>query len=224
MKPQKRRTILLAGIPIIVIAFLAWWFLLRDSGPPVEEAGYSETFDEAGTWPVGDDGTATGTIRDGVYEMFVELSGDIFWVTGGRNFANAVYEVAATPVEGTIDNGYGLLFRVDNEENAFYIFKVSSDGYVYIGRCINSCTELTALVDRDWFASDAVQQGLNITNILRVEADGSDMIFYVNDAEVGRATDEELTQGDIGLVAETFSPGGLRVQFDNFSVMPLNDD
>lgn len=221
---MSKRRVLFAGISILLIGFLAWWFLLRDSGPPVEETAYTEPFDEAGAWPVGDDGTASGTINDGVYEMFVELSGDIYWVTGGRNFADAAYEVAATPVEGTIDNGYGMLFRVDNEDNAFYIFKVSSDGYVYIGRCMESCTEVEALVDQDWFASDAVQQGLNVTNILRVEAGGSDMIFYVNDAEVGRATDEELTQGDIGLVAETFSPGGLRVEFDNFSVTPLNGD
>ena len=221
---MSKRTILFAGIPILLIGILAWWFLLRDSGPPVEETAYTESFDEAGSWPIGNDGTATGMIQDGTYEMFVELSGDIFWITGGRNFADAVYEVAATPVEGTIDNGYGMLFRVDNEENAFYIFKVSSDGYVYIGRCLNSCTEVAALVDRDWFSSDAVRQGLNVTNILRVEASGSDMIFYVNDAEVGRATDEELAQGDIGLVAETFSPGSLRVKFDDFSVRPLDGD
>jgi len=205
-----------------LIAFLGWWFFLRDVGPPLERGPYSEPFNEAGSWTVGDDATATGTIQNGVYEMSIEQSGDIFWVTAGRKFADAAYEVAATPVEGTLDNGYGMLFRVDDKDSAFYIFKISSDGYVYIGRCIESCADVTVLVDRDWFASDAVQQGLNVTNILRVEASGSDMIFYVNGTEVGRATDEELEQGDIGLVAETFTPGGLRVQFDNYSVMPLN--
>jgi hypothetical protein len=216
-----KRTALFVVIPVILIGVLAWWFFLRDSGPPLERGSFAETFDEAGSWTVGDDATATGTIQDGVYEMFVEQSGDIFWVTSGRNFADAVYQVEATPVEGTIDNGYGLLFRVDTEENTFYVFKVSSDGYVYIGRCLESCADVTVLVDRDWFPSEAVRQGLNVTNILRVEADGSDMIFYVNDAEVGRATDQELAQGDIGLVAETFAPGGLRVEFDNFTVTPI---
>jgi hypothetical protein len=50
------------------------------------------------------------------------------------------------------------------------------------------------------------------------------MIFYVNETEVGRAADETLTQGDIGLVAETFAPGGLRVHFDDFSVTPLAEN
>ncbi|MFZ0546562.1 MAG: hypothetical protein WAM60_14040 [Candidatus Promineifilaceae bacterium] len=210
------------GIPIILIGGLVWWFLFRKSGPPVEHEAYSETFNEAGTWTVGDDATASGAVREGLYEMSIEISGDIFWVTGGRNFSDAIYEVAATPVEGTIDNGYGMLFRVDSEENTFYIFKVSSDGYVYIGRCEESCVSPVVLVDQDWFASDAVQQGLNVTNILRVEANGPDMIFSVNDTEVGRATDKEISHGDIGLVAETFAPGGFRVDFDNFSVTPLN--
>lgn len=221
MIPRYRRPLPIIGFLIILGAVVAWWFLLRDGGPPVENEPYTENFDSAGSWTVGEDATASGTIQDGVYKMTITESGDIFWVTGGRNFADAVYEVAATPVEGTIDNGYGMLFRVDSEENTFYIFKVSSDGYVYIGRCINSCAEVAVLVDQDWFASEAVQQGLNVTNILRVEANGSDMIFYVNDAEVGRATDEEITEGDIGLMAETFAPGGLRVDFDNFSVTPL---
>jgi hypothetical protein len=219
---MNKRPIILSAIAIILVAVLGWWFLLRDSGPPIEREAYADAFDEAGTWTVGDDATATGAVQNGVYAMSVEESGAIFWVTGGRNFANAIYQVAATPVEGTIDNGYGMLFRVDNEDSNFYIFKISSDGFVFIGRCADSCLETTALVERDWFDSAAVLQGLDVTNILRVEANGSDMIFFVNDTEVGRTTDEELTQGDIGLVAETFNPSGLRVEFDDFKVTPLD--
>ena len=219
---MNKRTLLFGIIFLVLAGAAGWWFFIRDSGPAIETAAYSDPFDEAGTWTVGDDGTASGAVQNGVYELYVERSGDIFWVTGGRNFADATYEVAATPIEGTIDNGYGMLFRVNNEDNNFYIFKVSSDGYVYIGRCATSCAESAALVERDWFASDAVNQGLNVTNILRVEASGADLAFFVNDTEVGRVTDETLTQGDIGLVAETLSPGGLTVQFDNFTVTPTN--
>jgi hypothetical protein len=221
---MSRRAIFFTAVSLILIGALAWWFLLRDSGPPLERGAYADSFDEAGSWTVGDDATATGTVRNGVYEMSVELSGDIFWVTGGRNFADGRYEVAATPVEGVIDNGYGMLFRVDSDDSNFYVFKVSSDGYVFIGRCSDSCAQATPLVERDWFASEAVLQGQNVTNILSVEAGGSDMIFYVNGTEVGRASDETLSQGDIGLVAETFAPGGLRVQFDDFNVTPLAEN
>lgn len=210
---------LVAVAGLAIIAVVIWY--LGSRGPVAEKTDYNETFDAAGTWIVGDDPTAQGQVKDGVYDMYVELSGDIFWVTAGRTFADATYELEATPTEGTTDNGYGMLFRVDSESGNFYVFKVSSDGYVYIGLCQDNCAQSTALVDRDWFASPAVKQGLDQTNYLRILADGPQMTFFVNDTEVGQVVDDTLKKGDIGLVVETFTPGGLRVAFDNFNVSPL---
>ena len=124
-------------------------------------------------------------------------------------------------MEGALDNGYGMLFRVNSEDGRFYMFKVSSDGFVFIGLCDSSCADVQVLADRDWFGSLAVNQGLGATNRLRVVATGPEMIFYVNDTEVGRVEDDTLGQGDIGMMAETFTPEGLTVAFDNFSVTPL---
>ena len=56
-----------------------------------------------------------------------------------------------------------------------------------------------------------------------MKAAGPDLTFFVNVVEVGRVTDEALQAGDIGLWTETFTPGGLRVAFDNFSVTPLEE-
>ena len=221
MANKKPLLILLAAFAGVVIIALLVWQILSRSGSPVETAPFEETFDSAGTWMVGEGAVSQGEVKDGVYEMFVELMGDVFWVTAGRNFSDGVYEVEATPLDGAVDNGYGMLFHVDQEEESFYVFKVSSDGYVFIGRCSESCAEAEVLVDRDWFPSTAVNQGLEVTNKLRVVTSGPEMTFYVNDTEVGQATDEALTKGDIGLLAETFTPGGLRVVFDNFKVTPL---
>jgi hypothetical protein len=46
------------------------------------------------------------------------------------------------------------------------------------------------------------------------------MIFYVNGQEVGRVTDKTFQSGDIGLFAQSLGLGGVRIQFDNFSVTP----
>jgi len=215
------------GIVLIVVILLliiagtaAWWLISRDS-PSVSTEPYHETFDSIGTWTTGEDVGAVGRVLDGVYELSVEESGGIFWVTAGRSFEDGQYMVEATPLEGAVDNGYGMLFRADDEENNFYIFKVSSDGFVFIGRCFDSCLDQQVIVDQDWFSSAAVRQGFNVTNTLRVTANGSDMIFYINDQEVGRASNDEFRNGDIGLMAETFTPGGLRVAFDDFLVSPL---
>ena len=221
LETQKRRISLLVSLlAIVILVLLAWRFISSRNTQPQTEP-YLESFESVGDWTAGEGANAEGTIVDGAYQMSVELSGDIFWATAGQNFADGSFEVEATPVDGVVDNGYGMLFRIDKDGNEFYVLKVSSDGYVFAGLCTDRCLEQQVLLDSDWFASPAVHPGMGVTNVLRAEVSGPDMIFYVNDEEVGRASDDTLNKGDIGLLAETFAPGGLQVAFDNFSVQPL---
>jgi hypothetical protein len=222
MRRNRRATISIIAFSLALLLIIAWW-LVPQLLSPVETDPYLETFDSVGEWTAGEGASSIGQVVDGVYEMSSDISGDGFWATAGRNFADGYYEVEATPIEGALDNGYGMLFRVDANSERFYVFKVSSDGYVYAGLCAESCLDQQALVDRDWFGSAAVNEGVGVTNVLRVKAAGPDLTFFVNDVEVGRVTDEALQAGDIGLWTETFTPGGLRVAFDNFSVTPLEE-
>jgi hypothetical protein len=208
---------------LIIVGLLVWQFLLKDNVLADEEP-YYEPFDGAGTWMVGEDADASGLVQDGSYEITINSISDTFWVTAGKDFSDGVFEVEATPLEGALDNGYGMIFRVDEDDGDFYLFKISSDGYGYIGRCRNFCQETLVFVSNDWFPSPNIIEGFGVTNSLRVSAAGPEMTFYVNDVEVGQITDDELKRGDIGLIAETFAPGGVRVAFDNFSVTPIEDD
>lgn len=181
---------------------------------------YIETFDDAGSWSTGEDAFSMGTIANGVYDFLV-LENDISrWAAAGENFEDGIYEVEATAVEGPLDNGFGLLFRADPETGDFYLFKISADGYVWIGRYKDGAEE-TTIIDDHWFASPAVVQGLNATNTLRVQAEAGNLIFYVNDQEVGRVTDNTYSSGDVGLLVQTLGGPGVRIQFDNLSVQPL---
>jgi len=47
------------------------------------------------------------------------------------------------------------------------------------------------------------------------------LIFYVNDQEVGRVTDNTFSSGDVGVLVQTLGGGGVRVLFDNLSINPL---
>jgi hypothetical protein len=221
---SKQRTGLIgAGVAYLIIAGLIIFFFTLSQRSPVQTEPYDEKFDADGSWKVGEGVNAQGFVVDGAYEMSIDpdLGGDVFWATAGENFADGSYEVEATPLEGAIDNGYGMLFRVDEGRDSFYVFKVSSDGYVFLGRCADGCLEEEALVNQDWFDSPSVQVGLGVTNHLKVDVSGADMVFFVNGDEVGRASDNTLEKGDIGLLAETFTPGGLLVAFDNFRVTPV---
>jgi hypothetical protein len=189
-----------------------------------EQLPYHETFDEPGNWRTEEDADVSGQIQNGVYDLLVKTADLFIWTTAGEDFGDGIYEVEATPVEGPLDNGYGMLFRVDDENDNFYLFQISSDGFVWIGRVRDGGRgERQAIIGNWWFESDAVRQGLDVTNRLQVRAEGANMIFYVNDREVGRVTDDAFRRGDIGLMVESFGVGGVRVHFDNFSVSPLEN-
>lgn len=184
---------------------------------------YEETFDSAGSWGTGEDLEARGDVTGGRYEFLVKAELGLFWATAGEDRSDGIYQVEATQLDGPLDNGYGMMFRVDPDSNSFYLFEVSGDGYFWIGVCENSCEDERPLAGNGWVASDAVRQGLNAVNVLRVRAEGGNMIFFVNDQEVARASDNTLRKGDIGIMVETLGQGNVLVAFDNFTVTPLSE-
>lgn len=213
----KNPTHIRAGLILILGALIAIAGCQNGGG---SELPFTETFDEPGNWGVGEDAYSIGTISDGVYDFKV-LENDISrWASAGKTFGDGVYEVEATPVEGPLDNGYGLIFRANAEKGDFYLFKISSDGFAWIGQYRDGSQE-AAIIGGDWFATPAITPGLNVTNRLSVRAEAGNMIFYVNDQEVGRVTDNTFTVGDVGVLVQTLGGGGVRVLFDNLSVMPL---
>ncbi len=197
--------------------------LRETSAAPASEVtatNYEQTFDSAGNWLKGSTDEVIGSVVNGVYDLYVPAENGIFWATGGETFTDGTYEVEATQTEGPLNNGYGMLFRVNNETDDFYLLEVSGDGYVWIGHCADGCSSVETLVEGGWFQSTAVKQGLHQTNYLRVVAEGPSMVFFVNGVAVGRISDATLGSGDIGLFVETLGEGGVRVAFDNFLFTP----
>lgn len=153
----------------------------------------------------------------------------------------------AVPVAGPEDNGYGLIFRLQDNGNTdlsddrFYWFLISSDGYYQVVRVLNGQQKRLS----DWIPSDAIQTGIGAANWLRVVASGDRFRFYVNnqplqlclpddpDAEstftalnecvqgqmVDELVDSTIPNGRIGVTAHAFSEGGVAVEFDNVMVL-----
>jgi len=216
MVTKRSGLVALAAALLLVMALAACTGLgLGLTGP------YEETFDEVGSWGAGQDINAEGDVVNGRYEFLVKADLGLFWSTAGERLEDGVYQVEATQIDGPLDNGYGMMFRVNSDTNSFYLFEVSGDGYICIGVCEENCAEERPLVENGWFASDAVNGGLDATNVLRVRAEGGNMIFFVNDQEVARVTDTTLNRGDIGIMVETLGQSGVLVAFDNFTVTPL---
>ena len=185
------------------------------------DSGYDETFDNDSNWQVNDTDGASATVADGVFRFTVTEPEAIYWITDGeQSFGDGTWEVDVTQIAGPVDAGYGLVFREDASVDNFYLFQVSTDGFIWIGACYAGCEDITMLVGDGWVESSDVAVGLNQRHALRVESTGGDMVFYVNDVEVGRATDTSFAEGDLGMLVETFADGGAVVEFDNLKFTP----
>lgn len=197
----------------------------REEVPTVISSGeaFVELFDEEGGWATGDEDDVIGQVIDGVYRFNLIASDSYYWSTAEENFGNGVYGVTATAVSGPLDNGFGMMFMVDDSTDSFYAFEISSDGYVSIYYCADACETFTPLVDEGWFPSDAVNQGLNASNTLLVMAEDGTMTFILNDEEIGQVQDRSLNSGNIGILVETFTQGDVVVEFDDFIYFPLGD-
>lgn len=133
-------------------------------------------------------------------------------------FTDFDLSVEARLLEGDRRSSYGLLFRMQDTEQ-FYRFEITADGLFIIERR-NADGSWTRLVD-DWTPSAAINQGLAVTNQLRVITIGPTFSFYVNGNLLHTVQDNQFRSGAIGLDAGTFGQGGLRVAFDNVVVQRI---
>lgn len=205
------------------IFFLSFLFLLL-AGCTSASGPYAENFDSAGSWATGENDQSRGLVAGGVYDFTVFTDTGIYWASAGEQFGDGIYEVEATAISGPEDNGFGMVFMVDDATGSFYLFEISADGFVWIGRCEGNCKEnMDILVEGGWFESGAVKQSLGVTNRLRVDADSGNLTFFVNNQEVGQAFDDTFTQGNIGVAVETIGLGDVQIHFDNYAYTPAGE-
>lgn len=117
--------------------------------------------------------------------------------------------VTGRKMSGKDLQGYGLVFRLDENAGSYYDFIVSGNGDYSIGKFING--EFTELAP--WTVDSSINKGTG-TNQLRVDASGSELKFYVNGSLVKTLYDDSLTHGKIGL--KSFNE--VETAFDDFKV------
>ena len=133
-------------------------------------------------------------------------------------FTDFDLSVDARIVEGDMRGSLGVLFRVQ-DPTQFYRFEITGDGLSIVERR-NADGSWTRLVN-DWTATPAINQGVGVTNQLRVIAAGPTLSFYANGILLHRIQDGQYKAGAIALDAGTFGQGGLRVVFDNLLIQPV---
>jgi hypothetical protein len=135
-----------------------------------------------------------------------------------NNYPDATVELQVHTVSGRTatdgDYRYGLVFRRSGDQyyaftispttKKWEVFKSSPSGFV----------TLTEGVDKGI-------QGLDVNDLLRVDAQGSNFMFSLNDRLVGQVTDPDYVQGTVGLYAENIENTNTHVHFDTLTIKNL---
>lgn len=245
---MRRLGFLLILVATLVITFAlsrltsSWHYVL-----PVEpgQVAYVATFDHLIEDWNQYGGRLEAQVVDGVLRLNV---GDIDsgpFSTTRQHFADFDLRVQATPIEGPLNNGYGVIFRLQDNDNTspsddrYYLFLISSDGYYEVKRVVGRDEKLLSA----WIESPLVHQGIGATNWLRVIAWGDRFQFFINGEPVqvcvpnnpeGESTyflgecvdgvmqdtlvDGTIPSGQLGVVALSLDEPGVVVEFDNLLV------
>lgn len=169
-------------------------------------------------WALYNQGGAVAEIRDGFLRMSTSQAGKIWWTNPGKNFDNVIITVQARQISGPNNNAYGLICRYQNEQN-FYIFLISGDGYYNIGKYQSGSDQIIYLTDNGQFQpSEYINQGV-ATNQIRASCIGNQLSLSVNGLPLYTTTDPTFVTGDIGLGVSTLEVGTAVVQFDDIRVV-----
>ena len=193
--------------------------------PPQEDVGallYEDAFTNPGTgWAAAEfDNYFIGYHEPEYYHVEIKspfLKAPVVGIPEpeSHNYPNATIELSVQTVSGrTATDGayrYGLVFRRSGDNyyaftispttKTWEVFKSSPNGFVTL-------TEGT----------DESIQGLDVDDLLRVDAQGSSFLFSINDQLVGQVTDPDYAEGTVGLYAENLENTNTHVHFDTLSI------
>jgi len=182
--------------------------LLQDDFSGAQQCGWREY----------NQGGAVVEIAEGTLTISTSQTGEVRWTNAGRDFADVIVTVQARQTSGPNNNAYGVLCRYQDENN-FYIFLISGDGYYAIGKYETGKDQVTYLTEnQEFIASDLINQGV-ATNLVRVSCVGNELSLSVNGLPLVTIIDDSLASGDVGLGVSTLEPGTAVVQFDDLLVL-----
>jgi hypothetical protein len=113
------------------------------------------------------------------------------------------------------DFRYGLVLRREGDQ--FYAFTISPRaGFWYVLKSTSDGLQVLAQ------GSDESLQGMTSGDRLRVNASGSDFVFWVNGRVVTQLTDADYDGGDIGFLVENFDEIRAHVHYDSLTIHKID--
>ena len=161
-----------------------------------------------------DAGSAVSYFQQGLVFIVNIPQYDYISVPNGK-FGDVRIEATENKLTGPDDNDFGIICRYQNEKN-YYGFIISSDGYYGIIKVKDGKYEL--LNSKSLEFNPMIHTG-NEFNHLRMDCIKNTISSYVNDIKLAEVTDPDFLNGQVGLLAGSFSNPGIAILFDNFLVL-----
>lgn len=173
-----------------------------------------------------DDPYRVGYHPPGYYHIEVSDAEDSLTETRGDSFDDASVEadlfVDFTDTEDG-DFRYGLMLRRQAADK-YYAFTISSrSGKWYILKQTPEGREVLAEGSVDTLTGFAPPGfSPNTSDKLRVDANGADFVFYINDEPMIRIQDDAYDSGEIGFFLETFDETLAHIHYDTLTVRKVD--
>jgi hypothetical protein len=176
------------------------------------EVLFSDDFESAFASGLSEDEDASSryAYEDGAYVIEVKEPETIVWARVDGTYSDARIAVDAEVPAGTDVSAAGLIFHYQDQDN-FYLFSVSNDGYYALELLQNN--EWVILID--WTISDVIDGSFNT---MRVETQGDQIALYVNDQLLEETSDGTFTEGEVALAVSSLQDSTALVRFDNMLI------
>ena len=161
------------------------------------------------------DSSYEANYEQGTYRILVNDPDTMVWSLPDLSFTDVILRVQAWRASGPEDNLFGLLCRYQDAGN-FIFFTLSSDGFVGIGQYVDG--QRTLLTDDSLLPFEGIRSGDNL-NLIEARCVGEELTLSINNMLAAQASIETITAGDIGLLAGSYTDGGVDIRFDNFSML-----
>lgn len=211
-------------VALVLLAATAWLCTACDTAAllsggeqraQVGEVLYRDDFSNPTSgWDTWNNSGSMVSYFDGALRFVIQDSQYDYWSRPGKRFDNVRIAVEARLADGPTDNDYGIICRYKDQNN-FYAFVISSDGYAGILKVING--EYHMISGKSMEYKPSLNKG-KVVNYMGVDCAGSKLALYANGKQLLSADDPEFSSGEVGLIAGAYSKPGVDIRFDNFIV------
>ena len=156
--------------------------------------------------------------EEGTFRFVVGQPQFDYWSTPRLRFTDAHIEVDAIKVSGGDDNDFGIICRYQDQDN-FYGFLISSDGYYGISQRKNKDHRIISPEGKMLYSEDVIHKGA-ASNRIGADCIGNKLALYVNGKKLVEVENSDFAAGDVGLIAGTLDAPAVEIRFDNFRVTP----